>query len=159
MKIRAVLLTTILTIVWIVLREDFSLVTIISGVVFSCIVLWFCAKYLPLGRISNVRFSMLAGYPFFLLGQIYVAGFYVIRLILSGAEVKVIKMRTTLKNEGLRVVLVDSITLTPGSIALDLDGDEITLLWLKDSRRSFTNEERDELLKGALERRLHKAEK
>lgn len=159
MKIRAVLLTIALTIVWIVLRENFYPSTIISGVAFSCAIIWFCDKYLPLGRISNVRFSRLAGYPFFLLGQVYIAGFYVIRLIMGGAEVKVIKMKTVLKNEGLKVVLVDSITLTPGSICLDLDGDEINLLWLKDSRRSFTDGERDELLKGALERRLLKAEK
>jgi len=148
----------ILTLVWIILRENFSLFTIISGIIFGAVVLLFCNKYLPLGKITDVNFAKLALYPLYLIGQVYLAGLYVVKLIFLGADVEVIKLKTKIENESLRYILVDSITLTPGSILLDLEQNEITLLWLKDKRVDLSINVRDESIKGKMERWLMKAE-
>jgi len=158
-RLRSVLAIIALLGVWILLRENISVFTLVSGLVVSVITWAFCREYLPFGRIENVKLFPMLGYPIFLIWQIYAAGFFMIKLVFLGAEVEVIKVRTRLTNESLRIILVDSITMTPGSILLTLEGDLITLLWLKDPRKILTTQQRDEALKGDMERWLLKAEK
>ena len=160
MKVGNVLIVLALTCVWILLREDFTTTTIISGLFFSTITLFFCKKALPMGRVTDVRFSKLAMYPLFLIGQVYMAGFHVIKLIFTGASAEIIQVRTNIKNESLRILLVDSVTLTPGSVLINLDGGKFTLLWLKGKEdEALSIEERDELIKGRLEKWLIRAQK
>ena len=160
MKLGNVLITLALTCVWILLREDFTVATILSGLFFSIITLMFCKKALPVGKVTNVRFSKLALYPLFLIGQVYIAGFHVIKLIFTGASAEIIQVKTSIKNESLRILLVDSVTLTPGSVLINLDGSKFTLLWLRGKgEESLSTEERDELIKGRLEKWLIKAQK
>ena len=159
MKAGSVLSILALFGVWIILRENVTLFTLISGVVVSFATWKFCRSYLPLGKMKDVRLIPMLGYPFFLIGQVYAAGFFIAKLVFTGADVEIIRMKTKLSNESLRVILVDSITLTPGSILLDQQGEDITLLWLKDPRKPLSPEQRDELLKGSLERYLMKCEK
>ena len=160
MKISNVLTALALAFVWILLREDFTTVTIVSGLVFGTVAMLFCKKALPLGKVDNVRFSKLATYPLFLLGQVYLAGFHVIKLIFTGADAEIIQVKTNIENEFLRIVLVDSVTLTPGSVLIELNGNEFTLLWLKrKGDNSLTPEQRDYALKGKLEEQLLKAQK
>ena len=160
MKVGSVLLVLALICVWILLREDFTAVTILSGLFFSAVTLFFCNKALPMGKVTNVRFSKLAMYPLFLIGQVYVAGFHVIKLIFTGASAEIIRVKTNIENESLRILLVDSVTLTPGSVLINLDGSEFTLLWLRGKDdEGLSTEKRDELIKGRLEKWLIRAQK
>lgn len=160
MKVGNVFTALALTCVWILLREDFSNVTILSGLVFGIATMLFCKKALPLGKVDNVRFSKLAMYPLFLLGQVYMAGFHVIKLIFTGANAEIVQVKTNIKNETLRIILVDSVTLTPGSVLIKLEGSEFTLLWLTGKGDDvLTPEERDNAIKGKLEKWLIRAEK
>ena len=148
----------VLVLVWIILRETFSLFTLVVGVALSIACIYFYHKYLPLKRISNVKFLRLGGYVFYLIGQIYLAGFYVIKLIILGAKADVIKLKTKVTNESLKVLLADSITLTPGSILLDLNNENITLLCLKEKNDTRDLEAMDNFLKGRLENQLLKVQ-
>jgi len=140
--------------------ESVSLGTLISGFVFSVLTYIFCSNALPLGKVTNVNFFKLAMYPLFLLGQVYVAGFHVIKLIFTGAQAEIIQVKTDITSEPLRILLVDSVTLTPGSVLIKLDGNEFTLLWLKGpGDESMTEEERDYAIKGKLEKWLIAAQK
>ena len=160
MKVRGIVIILALTCVWILLREDFTIATIISGVVFSILTLIFCNKALPMGRVGDVRFYKLAMYPLFLIGQVYMAGFHVIKLIFTGASAEIIQVKTGLESESLRILLVDSVTLTPGSVLIKLDGDEFTLLWLKGKGdEGLSENQRDEIIKGKLEKWLSRAER
>jgi len=160
MKIGNVLIVLALTCVWILLREDFTAATIISGFIFSVVTLIFCSKTLPTEVISNMRFGKLVTYPLFLIGQVYLAGFHVVKLVFSGADAEIVKVKTDIENETLRIILVDSVTLTPGSVLINLEGNEFTLLWLKGKGLDkLSTEERDNLIKGRLEKRLIKAQK
>jgi multisubunit Na+/H+ antiporter MnhE subunit len=158
-KVGDIFIVLALTCVWILLREDLTGVTILTGLFFSVITYTFCRIALPPRKTEDVAFSKLALYPLYLIGQVYFAGFSVIKLIFCGAEVEIVKLKTELKSESLRSILVDSITLIPGSILIKLDGGEFTLLWLSPKGYNVTPAERDEKLKGDMERWLLKAQK
>lgn len=154
-----IVITLGLMCVWILLMESVSAGSLISGLIFSILTLWFCNGALPPGKISNVKLHKLALYPFFLLVQVYKAGFHVIKLIFTDATAEVVQVSTKLTNESLRIILLDSITLTPGSIAIKAKGNKIRLLWLKGkNEENLTKEEVAEHLKGPLESWLLKAQ-
>ena len=160
MRLGSILIVLTLTCVWILLREDFLISTIVLGLVFSILTVIFCNMTLPLGKIRNVKAHKLALYPLFLIGQVYMAGFHVIKLIFTGATAEIVQVKTKIENESLRILLVDSVTLTPGSVLIKLEDNEFTLLWLKGkSDELLTPEQRDEAIKGKLERWLIKAQK
>jgi len=159
MKKHMIFAVPVLTLLWVILMEELSIRSVAIGVVTGVIIMLFSRKFLPYQQIENVNFYKLLTYPFFLIGQIYVAGFMVIKIFIKGAAVDIVTVKTKLKNEALRVILADSITLTPGSILLDLDENNITLLWMKDKKIAADPEIAGELLKGKLERRLLKAER
>jgi len=92
-----------------------------------------------------------------LFGQIYVGGIAVIRIILLGAHVEIVKVDTLIRNKVLRTILVNSITLVPGSISLDLKDNIITVLRFKDKVEELSESGMtSDLLKDKLEKMLLK---
>ena len=150
----------LLTIIWIILRETFTVLTVAAGIVISALCVFFCYRYLPLSGTSKFKTLRLMIYPFFLIWEVYVAGISAIKLILTDAHVEIVKIRTGLHSLFLRTILVNSITLVPGSVSLDLKDDVITVLWLKKKNAHPKNaKSADELIKGRMERILLKAQK
>jgi multicomponent Na+:H+ antiporter subunit E len=88
-----------------------------------------------------------------------VSGFHVIKLIIKGPQADIVTVNTQIKAEVLRIILVDSITLTPGSILLELNDDKVTLLWIREKNAPSGPEAADKQLKQKLERRLLKAQR
>ena len=148
-----------LTAVWVILTEEFTWRAVAMGMVSTMVALHIVSKFLPYDEIRNISFLKLATYPFFLLGQIYMAGFQVIRVIIKGSVVGIVTVKTEIKDESLRIILADSITLTPGSILLDLENNDLTLLWIRDKDTPGDSETASKLLKSKLECRLIKADK
>ena len=149
-----------LTIVWVILVESYSFQNIVIGFVVSVVCTYFCNKSLHLDKIASVNLIKLAGFPFYLVWQVYSAGFYVVKLIITGARVDIVEVTTELKSEYLRVLLAHSATLTPGSIALDLDGNRITALWLRGTGSDATDiSDAGYAIKGQLENWLIKVDK
>lgn len=143
---------------WIVLREDFTLLTVATGIVIGAGCLYFCHRYIPLPKPPHIHPFRLAIYVIYLVGQVYVAGLSAIKIILTDAHVEIVEIKTQITDKFLRTMLVNSITLVPGSVSLELRDDAITVLWLKKAgARELENA--DELIKGKLERMLIKAQK
>jgi multisubunit Na+/H+ antiporter MnhE subunit len=91
---------------------------------------------------------------------VYIAGFLALRVVLTGAHVEIVEVKTEITNKFLRTILVNSITLVPGSVSLDLQDDAITVLWLQKKTEGSSNiENAGELIKGKLERMLRKMQK
>ena len=147
----------LLTLVWIVLREDYSAFTVVTGVIISVGCVWYARKFLPINNTSNINFLKLFLYILYLIGQVYLSGFYVIKMILFGAKAEIVEVKTKITDEALRVILSDSITLTPGSIMLDLADDKIIVLWLRGRKNKIENAE--DFIKGTLEEKLLKTKK
>ena len=131
-----------------------------TGIAISGGVVYFYRKYLPLNKITGVSFLKLAMYSFYLVGQIYIAGFNAIKLILTDAKADIVVVKTKITNELLRVALANSITLTPGTVSLELKDETITVLRLREiTGDSQDLTDADESVKGKLERKLLKAQK
>ena len=158
---RNIFIIAILTIVWVVLVENLEIIFLITGIIVSIFTLLACKKYLPLREIDDVSFSKLITYPAYLLGQIYLAGFYIIKVILVGERLDIVTITTELKSNTLRAILLDSITMTPGSIAIALTDDKVMVVWLrtKSSPDVELLQDLDEQIKTGLEKRLLRAQK
>jgi len=140
--------------------ENFNPITLVIGVILSWACLAYSNKFLPFKRIEKVNFFKLATYPFYLIGQIYASGLYVIKIIFTGERVDIVEVKTKLKAETLRVILADSITLTPGSVLLDLHDDVLKLVWLRPKTEldPEVTQDAEERLKNKLENQLLKAD-
>ena len=150
----------LLTVMWIVLRESVTLLSVATGIAISTGCVYFCHRFLPLPKTSNINPLRLAVYLFYLLGQVYVAGFLAIQIVLTDAHVQIVEVKTKITSKFLRTVLVNSITFVPGSVSLELQDDAITVLWLTKKEPGPEELERaGELIKGKLERMLLKAQK
>jgi len=156
----SIYLIILLTVIWVILCEELSVPTVAAGIVISAGCTYFYQKYLPLSKITGVDFLRLAIYPFYLVGQIYIAGFHAIKLILTEAKVDIVEVKTKITNDLLRVVLANSITLTPGTVSLEQKDETITVLWLREKTGGSGDlANADELIKGKLENKLLKAQK
>ena len=149
----------LLTAIWMILRENIDVATVLIGLAVGACCVLFARRFIPMAKTEPVKPLWLAVFFFYLLGRIYTGGIGAIKVILFGAHVEIVKIKTSIKSKLLRAILVSSITLVPGSIALDLTEDVITVLWLiRDSDAPPDIEKADELLKGKLEHILLRAE-
>jgi multisubunit Na+/H+ antiporter MnhE subunit len=108
--------------------EQISWQNIAVGLFMSLLSLHFVGRFFHFDEIKRVAFLKLAIYPFWLLARIYVDAVFLMRLILSDAKWGIMTADLKLENESLRIMLADSITLTPGSVYLERSGKKITLL-------------------------------
>ena len=146
--------------VWILLMESISTGTILSGLIFSILVLWFCSSALPLGKMAEINPFKLIVYPFVLIFQVYLAGLHVTKLVFTSATAEIVDVKTQITNESLRILLTDSLTLTPGSIVIQAKGTTLTTLWLKGKAdENISHEEKEHRIKGSLEQWLIRAQK
>ena len=169
MVLNNVFIVLLLAFIYIILSEVFSLMSLAIGLALGLICTYVRKKFIPLGSVRAVNFPSLVFYFFYLIGQIYIAGFNAIKLIISSSSVEIVKVKTKINNDLLRVTLANSITLTPGTISLDLKDDTITVLWLRENKTpspdmdpSYSNpadSNPGDLIKGNLEKILIKAER
>ncbi len=146
----------LLYIMWLVLFAHFSPFILISGIFICWGAIWYTEKYLLKKKIE-MRYPIhgfrLLLYFLFLIKQIYASGFHTIKLILKGeVKTKIVRIHTDLKKPYLRAILANSISLTPGTVTVDLDGQDLLVLWL--DAKTDDPELAGEMIKGALEEKL-----
>jgi multicomponent Na+:H+ antiporter subunit E len=150
----------LLTGTWVILSGDISVPAIITGVVVSIICVYISNRLLPDQKIKNVKIFRFSIYLFYLIGQIYLSAFRVIKLIFTDADIDIVYVKTKVTNSFLQTVLANSITLPPGTISLELKDNTITVLRLKEKTSNFDDgETASELIKGKFEKMLLKMEK
>lgn len=110
---------------------DLTLEIAAFGVVIAAVVFAFQCKFLDysIQKEKKVYRNILwgIGYAVILILEILKANIGVMQLILSPkmeVEPKLVRFRTDLKTDLTRVILANSITLTPGTITVTLEGDE-----------------------------------
>ena len=155
---RYIFAVTSFTLIWILFTESLTWQNITVGLLVACGTLFFFAKFLPVKKIAGVRFRKLVLFPFYLVGQIYISGFHMIKMLFKGHEVGFVTIQTDIKSETLKTILGDAITLTPGSTLIEIIGDEMTLLWIRDKGTPPDPIIAEAKLKNKLEAFLRKAE-
>jgi multicomponent Na+:H+ antiporter subunit E len=131
------------------------------GIVLSFGVIFICHRLLPLPKIlKDINLFKIVFYPFYLVVQVYLSAFNAIKLIFTGADASIIEVKTQLSNSFLKTILANSITLTPGSISLEIKDDAIILLWLKRKKESQQDAQKaGESITRRLEKILLKAQR
>lgn len=102
------------------------------------------------------RLPRIIGYFFYLVGEVFKSAFAVIKLIWSPSmviEPEVTSFRTKLRTDAGKVVLANSITMTPGTITIDVQENEFLIHCLDASfdvgQEGFDMEDRVARLEGA----------
>ncbi len=99
------------------------------------------------------RFHLLIVFVLVLLVKMYIASFQVVWYIIRGrVNPRIVHFRTRLKSDTARVMLGNAITMTPGTITIDLDQDHLIVHWLE--ARTTHSGYAGKLIKGTFEKLL-----
>jgi len=126
----------LLLIIWVILTNSFQLQEFGLGILISLVLSIFLSKnYTQLGLppFSFKRLIYLIAYVFVLFIEIAKANFDVAyRVIHPKMPIQpgVVIIKTSLKQDMAKLILANSITLTPGTFTLDIKGDELLIHWI-----------------------------
>lgn len=117
--------------IWIIFNGQFTFEIAAFGVVIAGLMYLFICKFLNYHPKTDLllckKFFLVLQYVFVLIAEIIKANFAVIRMIMSSRyeiEPAIVRFKTDLKTTPARVLLANSITLTPGTITVSLEEDE-----------------------------------
>ncbi|UNC90907.1 Na+/H+ antiporter subunit E [Candidatus Contubernalis alkaliaceticus] len=122
--------TFILFLFWLLITWSLHYQQLIAGLLCSVLVVIFCKDILIYQEerfiIKPVTFIKLFKYLIGLLVEIFKANIQVAMIVLNPKmpiSPTLIEFKTNLKDDLSRVILANSITLTPGTLTVDLEGD------------------------------------
>lgn len=117
---------------WIVFNGRVTLEIVLFGAAVSGAMFAFVCKFMDYSLQKEKRFYQklpaFVQYLYHLIREILTANLAVSRMILTRREVMepvIVHIHTDLKSEAARVILANSITLTPGTITVSLTGKEL----------------------------------
>ncbi len=149
----AISLGLFLVVTWLLLSGHYTLLLISFGL-FSAVLVVLLALRMDVidheGQPLHLNLKALAIYWCWLLKEIFISNIYVCRLILNPAmpiSPTVIVLRSSQSSDLARVIFANSITLTPGTVTIDVDGD-ITEV------HTITKEAAKSLLQGSMDDRV-----
>lgn len=129
----------LLFLLWIVLNGRFTadagmLQIVVIGIVVAGLAYWFAHRALGYTIKAELRMlkksPILIAYLFLLIKEVILANFQMMKIVTSKkAEIHpvMVKFKVPLKTRFARVLLANSITLTPGTITAELEDDEFTV--------------------------------
>lgn len=143
-------------ILWIILNEKASLANFLIGGGLGFVAVYFSENYFILAKYRNtyrIKPGVMIKYAFYLVCQIFYSSFSTIVLILSGkVNPGIVDIETEIKDDFHRSILANSITMTPGTVTIDINDGKLKVLWL--NCVTTDSHEAGELIKGKLERKL-----
>jgi multicomponent Na+:H+ antiporter subunit E len=137
-RFKAFILMVILLLgIWLLLTAPFSMQELIVGAAIAILV-----ALLPTGAnrvFADVKISPRAivfgvGYIFVFLGELVKSNLDVAFRVLSPSlpiKPGIVRVRTRLKTPIARTLLANSITLTPGTITVDVRGEDLFIHWIQ----------------------------
>ncbi len=125
---------------WIIFNGQITTEILVFGVVIATAVFWFVCKFMDYSIRKELKLYRNTGfflwYFLILLKEIVAANLDVIKRVYSVEEDMVpviVRFRVNLKSDTARVLLANSITLTPGTITVALEENEYTVHCLDES--------------------------
>ena len=119
---------------WIIFNGNITLEILIFGVVIAGVMLAFMCKFMDYSLRKELKVYKKSiyfiAYVVVLIREIIKANLEIIPRILTIEEEMdpiIVKFRTSLKSDFARMLLANSITLTPGTITISLEEDEYTI--------------------------------
>lgn len=124
----------LLFLIWIIFNGQLTLEIAVIGLLVSAAIYAFCCEFLNLSIKKDIaickRFGQILKYLAVLLLEIIKANIIVVKMVTSSrydVEPAIVHFKANLKSEVALVILSNSITLTPGTITVLLEGDELTV--------------------------------
>lgn len=118
--------------VWVIFNGRLTLEIALFGIVIATAVFAFVCRFMGYSLEKERRlYRLLPGfcqYLYYLIREVILANVAVSRLILTRKETVepvLVHVHANLKTETARVILANSITLTPGTITVSLTGDKL----------------------------------
>lgn len=132
----------IFTLFWVVLFERTTPKVVLAAPIVAAASIILSEKYLLRDQFYDLYYFnvfWLIKYMVVLVGQIYISSFQLLPLIISGKARPVVVSITTEIEDSLNLaILCNSITLTPGTITIDVSGQLIMVLWLNPTTKEPT---------------------
>jgi multicomponent Na+:H+ antiporter subunit E len=117
---------------WMLFHLNIEFVTVISGVVVSVFMTWFASYVLydEQGfRLKTFSLWMLIKYIRILLFEITFSSISYVKTVLKGNAIPIVFTMSVDVDDPIKVALIaNSITLTPGTVSIDVNGKDITVL-------------------------------
>lgn len=117
--------------IWVIFNGQLTWEIAAFGVVIAAVMYLFICKFMgykpEMDLILCRKLFLILRYVFVLVKEIIKANYAVIKMIMSSRyeiEPVIVRFRTDLKTAPARILLANSITLTPGTITVSLEGDE-----------------------------------
>ncbi len=120
----------ILFVLWLIFAGAVSVTTVIEGLAVAALITLFSWKFLGYHPVNPVRFIKKAAavivYVLKLLKEIVLSNIAVLKILYSRKEPepRIVHFKSDLEDEGLQTLVANSITLTPGTITVDLKDGE-----------------------------------
>src|SRR6476620_10232730 len=154
-------LWALLTLVWIAISSSLALESVITGALIAAALAYMFARKFAIWR--GIRFSPTRLYHFIVYTWVFVvelvrANINMMRYVYAprlSVEPGVVKVKTNLKSPIGRLALANSISLTPGSLVLDIGEDELLVHCL--DMRAIDPKTATETVSGPFEAHLEKA--
>lgn len=146
---------------WLLLTLDLSMANLIAGGAAALVTSLLFAKYFfhnVVKFIQPVRYFWILVYLVILIWECIKANFEVAYRVLHPAmpiKPGIVKVKLKLTSDFARAMLANSITMTPGTIAVDIVGDDIFVHWIYVS--SEDPEEYSKKIAGRFEKYIKKA--
>ena len=115
---------------WIIFNGRITVEIVVFGLVISAAVYWFICKFMDFSPQRELMYLKKGGYLiqylYYLVREIVLANFATMKLIGSSnrvVEPVLVEFDTHFKNDTSKFLLANSITLTPGTITVAINGD------------------------------------
>lgn len=119
---------------WLILAQIFNIERIAAGILVCATVVIFNKDLLSIDKknnslsITNIKYSIL--YVAVLIKEIFLSNFHVAKVVLSpklNISTSIVTINTKLKSDFNKTILANSITLTPGTLTLDMKEDKLVI--------------------------------
>ena len=148
-------------VVWIILYENLSLYTVVSGFLLGAAAALFANIFLTTEKLTSAyrfNFPILGIFIVVLIYRIFKAGIAAIPDIIKGrCNTSIVDIETKVPEGMASTTLANSITLTPGTVTIEKTGQKIKVLWLNKSTDDPVEAAR--VINGSLEKILIRAAK
>lgn len=124
----------LLFVMWVIFNGQLTLEITLFGIVIAALMYWFICKFMDFDYDKDIyickRVGKIIKYGFVLLVEIIKANAATIKMVMSRKhkpEPALVAFTVDLKTNTGRVMLANSITLTPGTITVALEGNRYTV--------------------------------
>lgn len=123
-------------IMWVFLTWSLKLQDLMAGIVVALVVTVLTRKLFPddfIKILNPLRFVLALFYIPYLVYYIFIANLDVAYRVLNPSlpiNPGIVKVKTSLKNELARTILANSITLTPGTLTIEVDNEYFYVHWI-----------------------------